>query len=242
MLQKSECAGQQFFAGALISTFLFCLCLPRPAYGWDNVARLWDNRNSKTQGPHYDDILAEKMAHERLGFDEDAPQGLLNAALNAQRDAGLSLRAEPGSVGSQALGTRFSAGWKMPLNHQWSTGPVAQYAVGQSVLNCLQCDFSDRVSPDAVASVGWRVDSRFGWMSPWIQLSYSYQFAENSLTEENARSAESVGQHEDNGLDVSIGAHMPINNRMAAFASFSQTGTLSSNEQFIYSLGVSASF
>lgn len=242
MLQKSERAGQQLFAWALMNAFFICVCFTRPAYGWENAEWVPDNPDGKARQPHYNDILAEKMAHEQLVFEEETQNGLLNAALNSLSDPGLSLRAEPGNAGGQTLGTRFLAGWDMLLNNHWSTGPVAQYAPGQSRFNCLQCEFSDRASPDAIASVGWRIDSSFGWMSPWIQLSYSYQFGENNLAEENARSADTIGQHEDNWLDISVGAHMPINRRVAAFATFSQTGALSSDEQFIYSLGVSASF
>lgn len=237
MLQKSECAGQQYLAGTLISTFLFCLCAAQPACGWDNADRLTEKPDGKAAHPRYNDILAGKIARDRANF-QDNESSLVAAALNSRQERALSLRAEPGSAGSQPLGTRFSAGWEMPLSDAFSTGPVAQYAVNQGVLNCQQCNFSDRLSQEHIASVGWRVDSRLGWVTPWAQLSYSHQLGDNSITEQNVGSG---AQREENWLDVSVGAHMSINN-MAAFASFSQTGALSSGEQFIYSLGVSASF
>ena len=43
-------------------------------------------------------------------------------------------------------------------------------------------------------------------------------------------------------MEVSVGTNVPFGQNMAAFASFSQTGAVVSGEQFIYSLGVSASF
>ncbi|WP_312242445.1 autotransporter domain-containing protein [Pantoea sp.] len=239
MLQKSECAGQQYLAGALIVAFLFCLGAARPAYGWDNLDRLSDNPDGETAHPRYNDILAGKIARDRLVI-EDSESPLIAAALNAGQQRALSLRAESGNVGNQPLGTRFSAGWEMPLSGDFTTGPVAQYAISQQTLNCQQCDFNDRLSHDHIASFGWRVDSRFGPVTPWAQLSYSRQLGDGALTAPNA--AESGLAREDSWLDVSVGAQMPINSNMAAFAAFSQTGALSSDEQFIYSLGVSASF
>lgn len=240
MLQKSESAGQQYLAGALIGTFLFCLCAILPAYGWGNAERSPEDPDAKAAHPHYNDILAGKIARDRLDFG-NSEDSLFAAALNSREESPLALRIEPGNAGSQPLGTRFSAGWEMPLSDAFSTGPVAQYAVDSGALNCQQCVFSDRLPPDQIASVGWRIDSWLGWVMPWAQLSYSHQLG-SGITEQNARSSALSPPREDNWLDISVGAHMPINNNMAAFASFSQTGAANSGEQFIYSLGVSASF
>lgn len=43
-------------------------------------------------------------------------------------------------------------------------------------------------------------------------------------------------------MDVTLGANMPLTDRVSAFATVSQTGGLSSGEQFMYNVGVSARF
>jgi outer membrane lipase/esterase len=43
-------------------------------------------------------------------------------------------------------------------------------------------------------------------------------------------------------VDVTVGANMPLTDQVAAFATVSQTGGLSSGEQFMYNVGVSARF
>ena len=84
------------------------------------------------------------------------------------------------------------------------------------------------------------LDSTLDWISPWAQVSYSHQLNEDNVSALRDR-PEEIG-HESNWMDVSVGANVPFGQNMAAFASFSQTGAVISGEQFIYSLGVSASF
>lgn len=236
MLQKSQCAGQHYLVRLFCGVWL--LSMMHPVFAWGGDVALPVIQAPTIDSPDYNTILAEKISRNPLAF-TDTRQGLWDAALNASTPTSLVLRSEPDKVGAKPSGTRFRAGWALPLSDCITTGPVAQYTVGQRPLACPQCDFSDPPSHDQVASVGWRVDSQLGWITPWAQLSYSHQLTEDNL---NYRAAEESDSRQDNGLDVSIGAHVPLNNNLAAFASFSQTGTLNSGEQFIYSLGVSASF
>ena len=236
MLQKSPCIGQHYPVRLFCSALL--LAIIQPAFAWGGDFALHDNQSPTVIPPDYNTILAEKISRTPLEF-TDEQQGLWDAALNAPASIPMALRSEPGSVGATPLGTRFSAGWDLPINHSFTTGPVAQYAVDQRPLTCPQCDFSERPNHDQVASVGWRVDSKLGWITPWAQLSYSHQLVEENL---NYRAEDDPNNRQENWVDVSVGAHMPLNNNLAAFASFSQTDALNTGEQFIYSLGVSASF
>ncbi len=221
----------RLFFGTLFFTVV------QSAFAWDDFSSL---SAIPQPPPHldYNTLLAEKISLSQLAF-TDEQRGLWDAALNAPGSSPLTLRSEPATVGVTSLGTRYSAGWNVKLSQSVTTGPVAQYSADQASLNCPQCELSDRPSQEQVASVGWRVNSRMGWITPWAQLSYSHQ-----LADENTRyqADESESGRQENWLDVSVGAHMPLNNNLAAFASFSQTDALNTGEKFIYSLGVSASF
>ncbi|MBP2195829.1 autotransporter domain-containing protein [Pantoea cypripedii] len=233
MLQKSQRSGQHILALALVGVWLSACALP---------ARAWDEGSQQhapsASSPDYDAILAEKISQNHLTLTGNNDRGLMDAALNPPDGAIINLHTEAASVGANPFANRLSAGWQMPMSEAISTGPVAQYAVDPSSLNCPQCEFIDRNNPDQVASLGWRVDSSLGWIAPYAQISYSHQLGEMNFT---PRSDEGIGR-ENNWMDVSVGANMPLGQHLSAFASFSQTGAMSSGEQFIYSLGVSASF
>ncbi|MGK3143930.1 autotransporter [Pantoea sp. C2G6] len=188
--------------------------------------------------PDYNTILAEKISRSSLIFSDDN-RALFEAALNSPAASPVSLYSETGSVGSTPLGKRYRAGVEMPLSSSLSTGPMAQYAVDPQLMSCLQCDYSDQQSREQSASVGWRIDSRQGWISPWAQLSYHY-----SLTDAppNERQTANSSPDQTNGIDLSVGAQVPLNNNLAAFASFSQSEALNNQEQLLYSFGFSASF
>ncbi|MBA2817887.1 hypothetical protein [Candidatus Pantoea persica] len=76
---------------------------------------------------------------------------------------------------------------------------------------------------------------------PYAQLGYCYQTADGAHRD-GQESSSGRAPREQGTLDVSIGAHLPFNDRLTAFAAFSQSDTFSNGEPLIYSLGVSASF
>ncbi|KAA5969933.1 MULTISPECIES: autotransporter [unclassified Pantoea] len=188
--------------------------------------------------PDYDTILAEKIALTPLTFN-DENRALFEAAINSPTASPIALHSETGSAGTTPLGKRYRAGVEMPVAPSLTTGPVAQYAVDPQPINCLQCDYSDQQSREQSASVGWRIDSQQGWISPWAQLSYRYLLAE---TPQTPRREATNGPDQSEGIDLSIGAQLPLNDNLAAFASFSQNEALNNQEQQLYSFGFSASF
>jgi len=229
MLQKSQCASQRLPALGLSSALLFCVATP--VFAW-NSATLSSADDGASGRPDYNTILAEKISRNHLIIGDDSHSAFLDAALNSPQ-AAFTLRVEPALPG-----TRYSIGWDMPLGASLTTGPVAQYATAPAPLNCAQCDFRR----DGVATLGWRVDSRLGWIAPYAQLSYSYQPGEGLAGEVRDRLADDAAARQESWVDVSVGAQIPLNNKVAAFTAFSQSDALNSGEQFIYSLGVSASF
>ncbi|MFV9670931.1 autotransporter domain-containing protein [uncultured Pantoea sp.] len=188
--------------------------------------------------PDYDTILAEKIALTPLAFSDDS-RALFEAAINSPTASPIALHSETGSAGTTPLGKRYRAGIDLPLSSSFTTGPVAQYAVDPQQTNCLQCDYSDPQSREQSASVGWRIDSQQGWIAPWAQVSYHYFLAD---TPQSVGRDITSGSDQSNGIDLSIGAQLPLNDNLAAFASFSQSEALNNEEQQLYSFGFSASF
>lgn len=73
----------------------------------------------------------------------------------------------------------------------------------------------------------------------WAQLSYHYLLAD---TPQNSRREATNGTDQSEGIDLSIGAQVPLNDNLAAFAAFSQSEALNNQEQQLYTFGFSASF
>lgn len=231
MLQKSQRTGQHKIALTLSGWWLFFLA--GNAYAFD--------QSSQNNAPDYNVILAEKISSNHLMLTENPEANLFDAALNSPNDYAMVMHSETASVGAAPFVNRYSAGWSMPMSEAVSTGPVAQFAVDDSTMSCPKCERVDSNNAEHIASLGWRVDSSFGWISPWAQVSYSHLVNEE-LSSPTREHADDMNGRENNWVDVSVGANMPLGQNMAAFASFAQTGAVSSGEQFIYSLGVSASF
>ncbi|WP_345827595.1 autotransporter [Pantoea sp. BRR-3P] len=231
MLQKSQRTGQHNLALAFGGLWLFFLA--------GNAHAL--DQTSQNSVPDYNAILAEKISSNHLMLTENSDVSLLDAALNSPNNSEMVLHSETASVGAAPFVNRYSAGWSMPMSGTISTGPVAQFAVDDSTLSCPKCEWVDSNNAEHIASLGWRVDSSLGGILPWAQVSYSHLVNEELSSPTRLRPDETNGR-ENNWVDVSVGANMPLGQNMAAFASFAQTGAVSSGEQFIYSLGVSASF
>ncbi|MEZ3501532.1 autotransporter [Pantoea sp. KPR_PJ] len=230
MLPKSQCASQRLTALALSSALLFCFATP--VFAWSSARLSSQDERAGDRLPDYNTILAEKISRNHLIVSDERHSAFLDAALNPP-DAAFTLRMEP-----VPPGMRYSMGWDMPLGASLTTGPVAQYVTAPAPFNCVPCDFSR----DGVATLGWRVDSRLGWIAPYAQLSYRYRPGESLADEGHVGQSDEATERQERGADISVGAQIPLNGRMAAFAAFSQNAALNSGEQFIYSLGVSASF
>ncbi|WP_264273208.1 autotransporter outer membrane beta-barrel domain-containing protein [Duffyella gerundensis] len=169
---------------------------------------------------------------------------------------GPASRSEQGSTDGRQLGARVITGWDFPLGQAVTTGPVAKYAVDYSRVDGYQENgsdstamrFGDQTYHSQIGALGWRVDSRLGWINPWAEVSYNHQFGDNrwrasgGLKSTATRFSRESAEQDSNWVDVSVGANLPLTENVAAFASFTQTGGLSTGEQFMYNLGVSARF
>lgn len=169
---------------------------------------------------------------------------------------GPATRTENGETDGTQVGARITTGWDFPVASFLTTGPVVQYALDYSSVDGYQEEgesstamrFNDQNYHSQIGALGWRVDSQLGWLNPWAEVSYNHQFGDNvwraggGLKSTQTSFTRDSADQDSNWVDVTVGAHMPLGDSVAAFASVSQTGGLSSGEQFMYNLGVSARF
>ncbi|WP_380182535.1 autotransporter outer membrane beta-barrel domain-containing protein [Kalamiella sp. sgz302252] len=165
-------------------------------------------------------------------------------------------RTEKGDTEGKQVGARITAGWDIPLGERFTTGPTAQYALDYSTVDgysekgedSTAMRFADQNYHSQIGAVGWRLDSTLGWISPWAEVSYNHQFGDDvwraggGIKSTRTSFVRDTARQDSNWTEVTVGANLPLGDSAAAFASVSQTGGLSSGEQFIYNLGVSARF
>ena len=177
--------------------------------------------------PRYEDILAERIKSSQTG------PGL---ALNSP--------AGPTTEGS------MSVGWNFPLAGNITTGPVMAWRYDGTAPMMIN-EFGDSVTTQgltdplwhaSVSSLGWRVDTQYGDLRPWAQVSFNQQFGENQWKSQFGMSQTPAIAQNSSWMDVTVGTDMPFATHMAAYASLAQGENTTTGEEFMYTLGVSANF
>ncbi|CAI1137151.1 autotransporter outer membrane beta-barrel domain-containing protein [Serratia entomophila] len=165
-------------------------------------------------------------------------------------------RTETGSTSGKQWGARIAAGYDFPITSYLTTGPMAQFAWDYSRVagysengdDSTAMRFNDQTYHSQIGALGWRLDTRFGLFNPYAEVSYQHQFGDDvyraggGLKSTQTSFTRDSADQDKNWVDVTLGANMPLTDRVAAFATVSQTGGLSSGEQFMYNVGVSARF
>ncbi|TFZ53663.1 autotransporter domain-containing protein [Serratia proteamaculans] len=165
-------------------------------------------------------------------------------------------RTETGSTDGKQWGARVTAGYDFPITSYLTTGPMAQFAWDYSNVSGYSEDgndstamrFNDQNYHSQIGALGWRLDSNFGLFNPYAEVSYQHQFGDDvyraggGLKSTQTSFTRDSANQDKNWVDVTLGANMPLTDQVAAFATVSQTGGLSSGEQFMYNVGVSARF
>ncbi|MBO1503818.1 autotransporter domain-containing protein [Serratia proteamaculans] len=165
-------------------------------------------------------------------------------------------RTETGSTDGKQWGARVTAGYDFPVTSYLTTGPMAQFAWDYSNVSGYSEDgndstamrFNDQTYHSQIGALGWRLDSNFGLFNPYAEVSYQHQFGDDvyraggGLKSTQTSFTRDSANQDKNWVDVTLGANMPLTDQVAAFATVSQTGGLSSGEQFMYNVGVSARF
>lgn len=177
--------------------------------------------------PRYEDILAERIKTSQTG------PGLA-----------LNLPSVPTAEGS------MSVGWNFPLAGNITTGPVMAWRYDGTTPMMIN-EFGDSVTTQgltdplwhaSVSSLGWRVDTQYGDLRPWAQVSFNQQFGENQWKSQFGMSQTPAIAQNSSWMDVTVGTDMPFTTHMAAYASLAQGENTTTGEEFMYTLGVSANF
>ncbi|MDT7093440.1 autotransporter domain-containing protein [Citrobacter amalonaticus] len=192
--------------------------------GYTTERYTWDSDHQ----PRYDDILAERIR-------------------TTQTVPGLAVNLEQASPTEATSG--MSMGWNFPVSGDITTGPVAALHY-DGTTPAIYNEFGDSVvsqSPDplwhaSVSTLGWRVNSQFGDLRPWAQISYNQQFGENIWKAQSGLSRMTATTQDNNWLDVTVGADMMLNQHMAAYAALSQAEKTTNSTNYLYTMGVSARF
>ena len=192
--------------------------------GYTTERYTWDSDHQ----PRYDDILAERIR-------------------TTQTVPGLAVNLEQASPTEATSG--MSMGWNFPVSGDITTGPVAALHY-DGTTPAIYNEFGDSVvsqSPDplwhaSVSTLGWRVNSQFGDLRPWAQISYNQQFGENIWKAQSGLSRMTATTQDNNWLDVTVGADMLLNQHMAAYAALSPAENTTNSTNYLYTMGVSARF
>lgn len=165
-------------------------------------------------------------------------------------------RVEQGDTNAKLWGARLTAGYNFALTRGLTTGPVLQYAWDYSQVDGYSekgnsssaMRFGEQNSHSRVGSIGWRAETQFARLNPWVQVNYRHQFGDDTRRatgglKSTALSFTRAAEAEDSDwVDFSLGADLQLSDSVSAFSSVSQTGGLSGGEQTSYTVGISATF
>ncbi|EPF0316461.1 autotransporter domain-containing protein [Enterobacter chuandaensis] len=212
-----------------------CLLLCNTAFAWQQEYIVSDAQNNTAERytwdadhqPRYEDILAERIQ-------------------SSQNSPGLALAVPSGAKTEASM----SVGWNFPVSARVTTGPVMAWRYDGSTPMMVN-EFGDSATTQgladplwhaSVSTLGWRVNTRYGDLRPWAQISYNQQFGENQWKSQFGMPQTPTPAQNGNWMDVTVGTDIPFNTHMAAYASLAQGERTTTGEEFLYTLGVSANF
>lgn len=219
-----------------VVSLLACLLSGNTAKAWQQEYIASDTLNNTAERytwdddhqPRYEDILAERI--------------------RSSQNTGLAL-ALPDDSSAMAAST-MSVGVAIPVAREVTTGPVVSWRYDGSAPSMYNefgdsghtPSLTDPLWHAGIGTFGWRVDTRVGGVRPWAQISYNQQIGENQWKAQSGMGKTPATLQYGNWMDVTVGADIPLNPHMAAWASLSQTENMAMEEDYLYTLGVSAKF
>ncbi len=165
-------------------------------------------------------------------------------------------RTETGNTDGKQWGARLTIGYDIPLVDYLTTGPMAQFALDYSNVSgysesgndSTAMRFSDQTYHSQIGSLGWRLDGKFDLVNPYAEVNYQHQFGDDvyrtggGLKSTQTSFVRDSARQDKNWVNFTLGASVPLTDNVASFASVSKTAGLSSGEQFMYNIGLSARF
>lgn len=166
------------------------------------------------------------------------------------------LRKENASTSGHQWGGRITAGWDIPLTSAVTTSPIIQYAWDKSYVkgyresgnNSTAMHFGEQRYDSQVGTLGWRLDTNFGYFNPYAEVRFNHQFGDKryqirSAINSTQTSFVSESQKQDtHWREYTIGMNAVITKDWGAFASISRNDGDVQNHTYSFSLGVNASF
>ncbi|AKH64271.1 MULTISPECIES: autotransporter domain-containing esterase [Photorhabdus] len=166
------------------------------------------------------------------------------------------LRKENASTSGHQWGGRITAGWDIPLTSAVTTSPIIQYAWDKSYVkgyresgnNSTAMHFGEQRYDSQVGTLGWRLDTNFGYFNPYAEVRFNHQFGDKryqirSAINSTQTSFVSESQKQDtHWREYTIGMNAVITKDWGAFASVSRNDGDVQNHTYSFSLGVNASF
>ncbi|EQC00080.1 autotransporter domain-containing esterase [Photorhabdus temperata] len=166
------------------------------------------------------------------------------------------LRKENASTSGHQWGGRITAGWDIPLTSAVTTSPIIQYAWDKSYVkgyresgnNSTAMHFGEQRYDSQVGTLGWRLDTNFGYFNPYAEVRFNHQFGDKryqirSAINSTQTSFVSESQKQDtHWREYTIGMNAVITKDWGTFASISRNDGDVQNHTYSFSLGVNASF
>lgn len=204
-----------FSSGKAVSYAACCgLCL-----FYSSVAMALDARNDITAAP----VPEQSGSPSRVDYNTVLAQHI--KASHAPM-GNIVMWRDPSLPGEQSVNTH----WQFPLNDNLATGPVAGWDQYHAPWSGLSAEAVN------VSRIGWRLDYAWGVLQPWAQvdlISGSSSWSE-PYTSQSGQEDEKIG--------FSMGANLPLNQNVAAYARMSQGNTQPGNDLTTWQLGLDVAF
>ncbi|MDC9580545.1 autotransporter domain-containing protein [Xenorhabdus sp. PR6a] len=170
---------------------------------------------------------------------------------------GAATRRESGSTMGRQWGWRITAGWDIPITRYLTTSPIIQYAWDNGSIdgyretgnNSTTMHFGDQNYHSRVGSVGWRVDTKLGYLNPYASILFNHQFDDERYTLRSAINSTKTsfvlpGEKQDrNRIQYTVGVNANLTDNFHAFAAVShEKNDNGPNHNYNFNLGFNVSF
>ncbi|NIG13035.1 autotransporter domain-containing protein [Pantoea sp. Al-1710] len=177
-------------------------------------------------------------------------------SINRSMNLGPDRRTEQGSTNGKMFGLRAQTGWDIPITDYLSTSPVVGYAWDYVHVGGYQEEGNDSTAMrfgaqedhTQTGTLGWRIDTKNLPVNPWVEVDYNHLWGdENSRINSGLKTSPTsfvttVPEGDKNYMNVAVGANIPIDNVLNAYAGVSTVVGNSEYNDIAWNVGMSATF